>query len=167
MQSRKTLVDNLVEHMTRVQRHLRTGQASAWSGLDLTMPQVKTLFLLAEGSMRMRSIAKRLSVEMPSATTMIDRLAAKGLVERSQDPGDRRAVVCSVTPAGRDAVEKFWALRTARIESLAASLSDEDLEIVAPALKIMAEAIGKTRPNFEGGQGGTRESACQPEEPVT
>ena len=140
MQSRGKLVKKLIKHMTRVQRHLRSGQASAWSGLDFTMPQVKTLFLLAESPMRMRGIAKRLGVEMPSATTMIDRLAAKGLVERKQDPKDRRAVVCSVTPAGRDAVEKFWALRAARIESLANALSKKELERVVPALKIMAEA---------------------------
>ena len=84
MQSRKKLVKKLIKHMTRVQRHLRSGQASAWSGLDFTMPQVKTLFLLAESPMRMRGIAKRLGVEMPSATTMIDRLAAKGLVDASK-----------------------------------------------------------------------------------
>ena len=140
MKSRKKLIKNLTKHMTRVQRHLRSGQASAWSGLDLTMPQVKTLFLLAEGPMRMRGVAKRLGVEMPSATTMIDRLAAKGLVERRQDPSDRRAVVCSVTPAGRDAVERFWALRAARIEPLASALSKKDLEKVVSALKIMADA---------------------------
>ena len=140
MKSRKRLVKKLVKQMTRVQRHLRSGQASAWAGLDLTMPQVKTLFLLAEGPMRMRGIAKRLGVEMPSATTMIDRLAAKGLVERRQDPADRRAVVCTVTPTGRDVVEKFWALRAARIESLASALSKKELEKVVPALEILAEA---------------------------
>ena len=140
MKSRKKLVKNLIKHMSRVQRHLRSGQASAWSGLGLTMPQVKTLFLLEEGPKRMRAVAARLDVEMPSATTMIDRLHAKGLVERSQDPGDRRAVVCSLTPAGKDAVDNFWALRMARVESLAATLSKKELEIVVSALKIMADA---------------------------
>ncbi len=140
MKSRKKLVKQLAKHMTRVQRHLRSGQPSAWSGLDLTMPQVKTLYLLNEGPKRMREVAARLDVEMPSATTMIDRLLAKRLVERSQDPGDRRAVVCSLTPAGRDAVERFWALRMARVEALAATLSKKELEIVVPALKIMADA---------------------------
>lgn len=138
--------------MSRVQRHLRSGQASAWSGLDLTMPQVKTLFLLAEGPMRMRGIARRLGVEMPSATTMINRLVAKGLVERRQDPGDRRAVVCTVTPAGRNTVEKFWALRAARIESLAAVLSKKELEIVVPALKIMADAGRRAERGAEAGR---------------
>ena len=149
MKSRKKLVKNLIKHMTRVQRHLRSGQASAWSGLDMTMPQVKTLFLLAEGPTRMRGIAERLGVEMPSATTMIDRLVAKGLVERRPDPTDRRAVVCSVTPAGREAVERFWALRAARVEHLAAALSKNDLEIVVSGLKIMADAGSRAASGVE------------------
>ena len=149
MQSRRRLVKKLTKHMERVQSHLRSGQTSAWSGLILTMPQAKTLFLLADGPHRMNGIAKRLSVEMPSATTMIDRLVAKGLVERRQDPGDRRAVVCSITTAGMDAVEKFWSLRAARIESLVANLSDEELEIVVPAMKILSNAT--RRPSFECG----------------
>ena len=166
MQSRRRLVKKLINHMERVQSHLRSGQVSAWSDLDLTMPQAKTLFLLAEEPMRMRGIAGRLGVEMPSATTMIDRLVVKGLVERRQDPGDRRAVVCSVTPAGRDAVEKFWSLRAARIESLADNLSDEDLEIVVPAMKIMANAVCRPGLGVEDGQGGTHHREGQPEESV-
>lgn len=151
MQSRSRLTEQLIEHIKRVQSHLRSGQPSPWSGLNVTMPQAKTLFLLAEGPRRMTSIAKRLNVEMPSATTMIDRLVAKGLVERKQDPKDRRAVVCSITKEGMDAVERFWSVRAARMESYVATLSDEELEIVVPALKILSDATH--RPNSENGNG--------------
>ena len=151
MQSRDELVERLIEYMARIQSHMRARPASAWTGLDLTMPQAKTLFYLADGRRRMSSIAGWLGVEMPSATSMIDRLVAKGLVERAQDPADRRAVVCSITPAGRDAVEKFWSLRTAKTESLAAVLSTEELEIVVPAMQIMADAV--RRPEFADRRG--------------
>ena len=151
MQSREELVERLIKYMARIQSHLRARPASVWAGLDLTMPQAKTLFYLADGHRRMSSIAGRLGVEMPSATSMIDRLVVKGLVERGRDPADRRAVVCSLTPAGRDEVEKFWSLRAARTESLAAVLSTEDLEIVVPAMRIMADAV--RRPEFVDGRG--------------
>lgn len=151
MQSRVQLAEQLIEHIKRVQSHLRSGQPSAWSGLNVTMPQAKTLFLLADGPRRMTGIAKRLNVEMPSATTMIDRLVAKGLVERRQDPADRRAVVCSITQAGMDAVERFWSIRAARMESFVATLSDDELETVVPALKILSDAT--RRPSLENGNG--------------
>lgn len=140
MQSREGLVAKLVEQMERMQGQMRGRPSAAWTGLDLTMPQAKMLFYLADGPRRMSSIAERLGVEMPSATTMIGRLVAKGLVERRQDPADRRAVVCSLTPAGREAVEKFWSLRAARTEALAGALTTEELEIVVPAMEIMADA---------------------------
>lgn len=146
MQKRQELVARLIEHMGRWQGKMRARPSSAWTGLDLTMPQAKTLFYLADGPRRMSGIAERLGVEMPSATTMITRLVGKGLVERQQDPADRRAVVCSLTPAGRDAVEKFWSLRAARTEALAAALTTEELEIVVPAMEIMADAV--RRPGF-------------------
>jgi DNA-binding MarR family transcriptional regulator len=164
MQSREELVAKLIEHMGRMQDRMRGRPSSAWTDLDLTMPQAKTLFYLADGPRRMSGIASRLGVEMPSATTMIGRLVGKELVERRQDPADRRAVVCSLTPAGRDAVEKFWSLRAARTEALAAVLTTEELEIVVPAMEIMAEAV--RRPGFREsvGEHDTLESEGQTKE---
>ena len=146
MQSREKLAEQLVEHMSHVQRHMRARRSSAWLDLDLTRQQAKTLHFLSRGHRRMSEIAGRLNVEMPSATSMIDRLVAKGLVERGQDPADRRAVVCSLTQEGVEIVERFSAIRAARTESLAAVLSTEELEIVVPALEILADAV--RRPGF-------------------
>ena len=143
MQSREELVEKLVERMTRIQRHLRARRAAAWLEQDLTMQQAKTLFYLSDGPRRMSGIAKRFGVETPSATTMIDRLVAKRLVERGQDPSDRRAVVCSLTEAGRETVERFWSLRSARFEELAAELSAEELADVVSAMETMVAAIDR------------------------
>ena len=155
MQSRDELIEKLVEHMALVQRHMRVRRSSAWLDLDLTRQQAKTLHFLTDGQRRMSEIAGRLDVEMPSATSMIDRLVAKGLVERGQDPTDRRAVVCSLTQEGIDTVERFSAIRAARTESLAAVLSTEELEVVVPAMEILADAV--RRPDFMLGSDG-RES---------
>ena len=164
MQSREELIAKLVEHMGHMQGRMRARPSSAWAELDLTMPQAKTLFYLADGPRRMSGIAERLGVEMPSATTMIGRLVGKGLVERRQDPADRRAVVCSLTQAGRDAVERFWSLRAARTEALAAVLTTDELEIVVPAMEIMADAV--RRPGFRQsiGEHGAMDREGQTEE---
>ena len=146
MQSREELTEQLVEHMACVQRHMRVRRSSAWLDLDLTRQQAKTLHFLSHGQRRMSEIAGRLDVEMPSATTMIDRLVAKALVERGQDPADRRAVVCSLTQEGMETVEQFQAIRAARTESLAAVMSTEELGAVVPAMEILADAV--RRPDF-------------------
>ena len=163
MYSREELTEKLVEHMACVQRHMRVRRSSAWLDLDLTRQQAKTLHFLSHGQRRMSEIAGRLDVEMPSATSMIDRLVAKGLVERGQDPADRRAVVCSLTQEGIEIVERFSAIRAARTESLAAVLSTEELEVVVPALEILADAV--RRPGFMP-QEGDHESSGRDAETV-
>ena len=165
MQSRQKLSQELIEHLESILSHRRSGSIPAWSGLDLTMPQARTLFYLVDGPLRVSGIAGRLAVEMPSATAMIDRLVFKGLVERSQDSADRRAVVCSLTPAGRDAVETFWSLRASKTERLVSVLSTQELEVVVPAMRIMAEAVTRSGVVGRRGDGPPLKRAGRNEEP--
>jgi DNA-binding MarR family transcriptional regulator len=67
---------------------------------QLTPLQVKAL-LAAEEPVPMRRIAERLHAEPSNVTTIVDRLEARGLVERRPDPGDRRVKLVAATPAGR------------------------------------------------------------------
>ncbi|MCB9879278.1 MAG: MarR family transcriptional regulator [Planctomycetes bacterium] len=45
-------------------------------------------------------IGTRMVERTPGVTRLIDRLANKGLVERERSTGDRRQVMCRLTPAG-------------------------------------------------------------------
>jgi DNA-binding MarR family transcriptional regulator len=137
------LVERLIENMERMQVRMRSRPPAAWSGVELTMPQAKTLFLLGRGPRRMGDISTYLGRGMPSATSMIDRLLAKGLVERVEDASDRRVVACQLTAAGTEAVERFWRLGRLRLQSLADVLTLEELEIVVPAIEILSDAVGR------------------------
>src|SRR5918998_381651 len=50
-------------------------------------------------------IAKRLRIEGPTMTRMIDSLAQDGLVERRPAPGDRRTKHQALTPAGEQVLK--------------------------------------------------------------
>lgn len=52
-------------------------------------------------------IGKRMIERQPGVTRIVDRLERKGLVRRERDPEDRRVVVCSVTEAGRELLERL------------------------------------------------------------
>jgi DNA-binding MarR family transcriptional regulator len=140
---RDSLAERLIEHMERMQVRMRSRPPAAWSDMELTMPQAKTLFLLGRGARRMGDISAYLSRGMPSATSMIDRLLAKGLVERVEDASDRRVVECRLTAAGTEAVERFWRLGRLRLQSLADVLTLEELEIVVPAMEILSDAVSR------------------------
>ena len=142
-QRKKLLVQRLVELMEQFSAQMRSRSPTDWDDLDLTMPQVRTLFLLAQGPARMSVISAYLSRGMPTVTGVIGRLVKKGLVERIEDGSDRRVVACRLTPPGTAVVERFWRIGRMRSEALAQALTVEELEAVLPALVILSEATAR------------------------
>ena len=69
-------------------------------------------------------IAKRLRIEGPTMTRMLDTLEADGLVERLPDPADRRTKQLRLTPTGEKVLEEIFAI--------ADELRDRLLDRVAP-----------------------------------
>jgi DNA-binding MarR family transcriptional regulator len=65
----------------------------------LSMVQASALMQI-DGSMSMRELAARLGGHVSNATGIADRLAARGLVERHEDAGDRRVKRVALTPEG-------------------------------------------------------------------
>lgn len=73
-------------------------------------------------------IAKRLRIEGPTMTRMIDALSRDGLVERTQPPTDRRTKYLSVTPKGYEVLEEIFDLVDILRARLLSGLSDEQIE---------------------------------------
>ncbi|MGW2225006.1 MarR family winged helix-turn-helix transcriptional regulator [Streptomyces formicae] len=67
---------------------------------SLTGAQARVLGLLSIEPMPMRRIAKKLKCEPSNITGIIDRLEARGLVERRPDPADRRVKLAAPTEEG-------------------------------------------------------------------
>jgi DNA-binding MarR family transcriptional regulator len=68
---------------------------------SLTGAQARVLGLLCLEPMPMRRIAQRLKCEPSNITGIVDRLEARGLVERRPDPNDRRVKFAAPTEEGR------------------------------------------------------------------
>src|SRR5262245_58520757 len=69
---------------------------------DLTMGQYTTLIRLHYGdTCGISEIANHLGITNPAASQLIDRLVQMGLIERVEDPTDRRAKQLSLTPKSR------------------------------------------------------------------
>jgi DNA-binding MarR family transcriptional regulator len=70
----------------------------------LTFPQYEALLLLfysRAGALPLGKMGDRLQVHRASVTNVVDRLVAKGLVERVPHERDRRTVLARITPEGR------------------------------------------------------------------
>jgi DNA-binding MarR family transcriptional regulator len=69
-------------------------------GHDLTFSQYITLKKLASGTAGVTDLARAAEVNPGAMTRLLDRLETKGLVTRSADPTDRRALNIELTDAG-------------------------------------------------------------------
>jgi len=72
-------------------------------------------------------IAQRMMEQAPGITRLVDRLQAKGLVDREQHVDDRRRVLCSITARGLDLLAELDEQVDQLDESLLGVLSDSDL----------------------------------------
>jgi DNA-binding MarR family transcriptional regulator len=94
------------------------------AGAPITLAQYRMLGALhADDNQNVRDLAATLGVERSTATRMYTRLVNAGLVERKGDPTDGRAVVVSLTPAGRKVVTAVVQARRKNVAALLKPLS--------------------------------------------
>ncbi len=106
----------LAELFRRTARRLHRGTKEALAPLGLSGSQARLVRLLAQGPLRMSVIAERLAVVARTVTDVVDGAEVAGLVERRDDPTDRRSTLVELTPAGRRLLDQ---LDTARSQSAA------------------------------------------------
>jgi DNA-binding MarR family transcriptional regulator len=56
----------------------------------------------------MRKLAQQLDYDASNLTTLVDRLAGRGALERQADPADRRVKALLLTPEGERLRNQFW-----------------------------------------------------------
>ncbi|MEV6420642.1 MarR family transcriptional regulator [Streptomyces sp. NPDC051662] len=103
---------------------------------SLTGAQARVLGLLSLEPLPMRGIARKLKCEPSNVTGIVDRLEARGLVERRPDPADRRVKLAAPTEEGRETATRLRDSLDFAREPLAA-LSDEERGTLRDLLKRM------------------------------
>ena len=125
-----------------VNRFLRAGDLDDGTLRDLTVAQLRILFRLRRvGPIGSGALAAELGVTLPTVTSVIDRLSAKRMVARSDDPSDRRRVIVQLTDEGREVIERIQQGRRARLTRVVEALDLPDQESLAQALEVLAEVV--------------------------
>jgi DNA-binding MarR family transcriptional regulator len=97
---------------------------------------------LDRGPLTMSELASARNVALNTATSLVDRLVAAGLVERHGDSSDRRVVRVSVTARGRELIEELRKVRRAVIREMLDDLSDEEVASILAATPALARLAG-------------------------
>jgi DNA-binding MarR family transcriptional regulator len=133
------IVSQVSEQFTRAFWRMRRGTAKELAPLGLTFAQGRVLRVLgrADGPMRIGDLAARLEIVPRSATSMVDLLEEAGLAVRQPDREDRRSVLVSPTPAGRDLLERMGEARRASAEALFGRLDEQQLQQLRELLDVL------------------------------
>ena len=124
---------------------LRRGIAGLLDPFGITPQQYNVLRILrgaGPAGLPPAVIGQRLIEQTPGMTRLINRLEAKGWVERHRNPGDRREVECRLTPAGRALLTRIDPVMEAADESMLATLSPGELAQLIGLLDRIRDAPG-------------------------
>jgi DNA-binding MarR family transcriptional regulator len=99
-----------------------------WHQGSISLIHLNVLTLLeASGPMSMGRLAEALDISVASITGVIDRMEARGLVERRRDAEDRRVVLVQPAKGARKVFGEIDIRRRKGMQMLLARLSDEEL----------------------------------------
>jgi DNA-binding MarR family transcriptional regulator len=97
------------------------------------------------GPMRLTDLLATEQIKQPALTSLVSKLEAAGLVSRRPDPGDGRAALLSLTPAGETVVRSRHADRVAKLAELTDRLDDGDRAVLADAQVVLSRLVAIAR----------------------
>lgn len=127
----------IADHLEFLSRRMRHAARTQFEPLGLTPSLARAMGIIgrAKEPIRMSDLADRLRIARRSATSVVDELAERGLVARSDDATDRRAVVISLTSEGHALMHEMRARRRKAGAQLVAGLDSTDQQTLLELLR--------------------------------
>jgi DNA-binding MarR family transcriptional regulator len=123
-----------------------------WKDLELTVTQLRVLFLLREApGTPAGALAEDLRVTPPTVTGLVDRLVRMGVVRREEDPKDRRLVRNVLTERGQEVLGEVEREGRALLTQLFERLSAGHLAGLVDSLEALVAAADELNAPLEAG----------------
>jgi DNA-binding MarR family transcriptional regulator len=128
----------------------------------VTPPQLRVLVMIASrGPLNLGAVARVLGVHASNATRACDRLVAAGLLDRGDDPADRRNLHLQLTEQGRALVDNVMDRRRHAIAKVLDRMPALQRTALVPVLESFAEAAGEPHDEHLWSLGWTTAAADQ------
>jgi DNA-binding MarR family transcriptional regulator len=141
MAENERLIADIMGAQQRLQHLFAYDRSDPLFSSQLTIPQLKILMVLSRlGTTSGRELAGLMGVSLATLSGMVDRLVAHGLVARHEDPRDRRVRRLTLTTEGEDMITGIITAGHEKQRRLLDRLDVADLETVAKAMTLLADA---------------------------
>lgn len=111
---------------------------------EVTLPQLRLLVMvMSRGPLNLAAVADGLGIHPSNATRACDRLVAAGLLDRRDNPADRRNLLLELTPSGRELVVRVMAHRRVAIAEILDRMPAGRRRALTNVLRSFAAAAGE------------------------
>ena len=123
---------------------------SQFAGHNLSRIQTELVFLVAQhkkDGISVKDAAAKLQVTSGAVTQLVDTLITQGLIERSENPNDRRSILLRVTDAVDTDCLTFEAYYTRHVSPMFNELADAEIEQLIQLIGKIKDTNKKERRN--------------------
>ena len=143
-EERDVLVQQILDLSDQIFNILIPGLPQQWLTSDVTLVQMRVLFVLHSGGpKRMSELATAMDAAMSTMTGIVDNLVKKELVIREADPQDRRAVVCKLSDKGDELGGGLWKWGQQQVEKMLQTLGSNELRLAVGTTQFLLENLKK------------------------
>ena len=135
------LIESIRHFLDVAMHHSLHERAQIAKVFGLSMPQLGILMQLHyRGTCGISDLSEKFDITNAAASQLVDKLVQSGLIQREEDPHDRRVKRVNLTDKGAELIQQHTEKRYRWVEVLALKLSPEEREQVHQALDILARA---------------------------
>lgn len=137
-----TRVDGVIDSIADLFRAVETRRAQDAASAQLTATEYRALIRAASvGELTPKRLADSMGLSTAAITAVIDRLAARELVERVSNPVDKRSVVLEPTEAGRAVIDRTYGALAILVADAIADVPEDCIDEVTAVLSKITLAL--------------------------
>lgn len=107
---------------------------------NLSNSQIMSLFYLRHNKkVSVNALARHLGISNPAVSQLVDKLVRTGLVQKIDNPQDRRGKLLTLTEEGKRLVSQAKIAHHQWIQELAETIEPEDIPVIKEAIGIILE----------------------------
>ncbi len=119
--------NQLIEAVFSLSRLMKGTMSFQCTVVHLSLLQIEALiYIMKNNDCQMREIAERFKIEMPTATSLINKLCIMKLTKRISDKKDRRIVRINLTEKGKQLLDEAMEERSKKIHKLLIHIPEND-----------------------------------------
>jgi DNA-binding MarR family transcriptional regulator len=144
MASSPQLIQTIRQFLDFAMHHSMRERAHFAKATGLSLPQFGVLMQMHyRRDCGVSDLSERFDITNAAASQLVEKLVQSRLIQREEDPADRRAKLLNLTEKGRELIQQGMEGRYRWVDQLVAKLSPEARAKVSEALIILTEAAGE------------------------